>query len=124
MGAKAKRDVRPEVTEEAGRPRAVTLAHTLDAAIELGLARITMAGIAAKLGVGAATICNCASRDDIVRLAALRLARRPHLDNLGEHGPDVVAGMPSTRLIPPGRTTAYQATASHQRQRQSRAVNS
>jgi hypothetical protein len=98
MGAKAKRDVRPEVTEEAGRPRAVTLANTLDTAIELGLARITMAGIAAKLGVGAATICNCASRDDIVRLAALRLARRPHLDDLGEHGSDVVAGMPSTRL--------------------------
>ena len=56
----------------------MTLANTLDAAIELGLARITMAGIAAKLGVGAETICNRASRDDIVRFAALRLANPAH----------------------------------------------
>jgi hypothetical protein len=61
MGAEAKRDVRPEVTKEAGRPRAVTLANILDAAIELGLARITMAGIAAKLGVGAARVAMTSS---------------------------------------------------------------
>jgi AcrR family transcriptional regulator len=88
--SKLKRDARPQVTKGAGRPRAVTLDNILDAAIELGLASITMAGIAAKLGVGTATIYNYASRDEIVRLAALRLARRPRLDDLGEHWSDVV----------------------------------
>jgi AcrR family transcriptional regulator len=77
----------------AGRPRSLMLDDVLDAAIDLGLGGISMSALAAKLGVGAATIYTyVASRDELVRLAAVRQAKRPRFDDLGEHWSDLVRG--------------------------------
>jgi AcrR family transcriptional regulator len=77
----------------AGRPRSLVLEDVLDAAIELGLGGISMSALAARLGVGTATIYTyVASRDELVRLAAVRRAKRPQLDDLGEHWSDLVRG--------------------------------
>jgi len=77
--------MKPSV-KTAGRPRSLTLEDVLDAAIDLGLGGISMAALAAKLGVGTATIYNyIASRADLIRLAAARQGKRPRFDDLGEH---------------------------------------
>ena len=58
-----------------GRPPAVTLDQILDAATEIGLTEVTPRRVAQKLGVGAATLYRYVSgRDELVRLAAFRLA--------------------------------------------------
>lgn len=50
-----------------------------------------MAAVAAKLGVGTATIYTyVASRADLIRLAATRQGQRPRLDDVGEHWTDLV----------------------------------
>ena len=75
----------------AGRPRSLALDDVLDAAIELGLGGISMTALAAKLGVGTATIYTyVASRGELVRLAAARHGKRPRLDDLGEHWTDLI----------------------------------
>jgi AcrR family transcriptional regulator len=67
------------------------LEDILDAAIELGLTRISMSALAEKLGVATATIYNYVeSRDDLIRLAAAAQARRPQLDDLGQHWSELV----------------------------------
>ncbi len=77
----------------AGRPRSLTLDDILDTAIDMGLGGISMTALAAKLGVGTATIYTyVANRDDLVRLAAARHAKRPRLDDLGEHWTDLIRG--------------------------------
>lgn len=60
-----------------GRPPAVTLDQILDAATEIGLTEVTPRRVAQKLGVGTATLYRYVSgRDELVRLAAFRLALR------------------------------------------------
>lgn len=58
-----------------GRPSVVSLDTILDAATEIGLGEVTLRRVAQKLGVGAATLYRHVSgRDELVRLAAFRLA--------------------------------------------------
>jgi AcrR family transcriptional regulator len=91
MRMKSSQSTRTEVPKSAGRPRSLTLKDVLSAAIELGLTHISMAAVAAKLGVVTATIYNYVdSRDDLVRLAALEQAKHPHLDDLGQPWADLV----------------------------------
>jgi AcrR family transcriptional regulator len=79
------------VPRPVGRPRSLTLNDILDTVIELGLTRLNIQEVAAKLGVGTATIYNYVkSRDELLRLAAVAQASRPHLDDLGEHWSDLV----------------------------------
>lgn len=93
MSNEPQRVVVPLPQRSAGRPRSLTLDNVLDAAIDLGLGGISMAAVAARLGVGTATIYNyVASRDDLVRLAAARQAEHFRFDDLGEHWSDVVRG--------------------------------
>jgi AcrR family transcriptional regulator len=78
------------VVKTAGRPRSLVLDDILDAAIELGLGGISMAAVAARLGVGTATIYTYVSnRADLIRLAAVRQGKRPQFDDLGEHWSDL-----------------------------------
>jgi AcrR family transcriptional regulator len=76
-----------------GRPRALTLAELLDAAIDLGLSGISMTALAAKLNVATATIYNyVASREDLVRLAAHRQVERLRFDDAGGDWQDLIRG--------------------------------
>ncbi|SFR91111.1 TetR/AcrR family transcriptional regulator [Sphingomonas jatrophae] len=60
-----------------GRPRRLTLERLLDTAIAMGLAEISMKELAARLGVGIATLYRYVeSRDALIRLAAGRQAAR------------------------------------------------
>jgi AcrR family transcriptional regulator len=90
MMARPPQTMKP-VAKTAGRPRSLTLDNILDAAIELGLGGISMAAVAAKLGVGTATIYTYVSnRADLIRLTAVRQGKRPQFDDLGEHWSDLV----------------------------------
>jgi AcrR family transcriptional regulator len=83
--AKSTADAQAAARRKTGRPRVLTLDEILDAAIAVGLANISMPTVAAKLGTGAATLYNYVkSRDELLRLAALKQARRPPLDDLGQ----------------------------------------
>lgn len=65
----------PKGTRSVGRPPVVSLEEILDAAVEIGLGEVTPRRIAQKLGIGAATLYRHVSgRDELVRLAAFRLA--------------------------------------------------
>lgn len=56
-----------------GRPRLLTREMVIDAAIEIGLAAISMKRLAEHLGVGTATLYQyVGSRDELLRLAAAR----------------------------------------------------
>jgi AcrR family transcriptional regulator len=93
MPNKRSRSAGTSTARTAGRPRSLVLEDVLDAAIELGLGGISMTALAARLGVGTATIYTyVASRDELVRLAALRQAKRPRLDDLGGDWSDLVRG--------------------------------
>ncbi len=60
-----------------GRPRRLTLERLLDAAIECGLTDLNMKELAARLGVGIATVYRYVeNRDTLVRLATGRQASR------------------------------------------------
>jgi len=60
-----------------GRPRRLTLDGLLDAAIEMGLSELNMKELAARLGVGIATLYRyVANRDELIRLASGRQAYR------------------------------------------------
>jgi len=79
----------PKGARSVGRPPVVSLEEILDAAVEIGLGEVTPRRIAQKLGIGAATLYRHVSgRDELVRLAAFRLAlnqRQPawsHADTL------------------------------------------
>lgn len=65
------------VARGVGRPRRLTLDELLDAALELGLADLSMKELASRLGVGIATLYRYVdNRDALIRLAAGRRARR------------------------------------------------
>jgi AcrR family transcriptional regulator len=78
-------------TRAPGRPRALTIAQILDAAIGHGLTNISMPALAAKLGIATATLYNyVANREELVRLAALRAGTRPVTDDLEQDWRDYV----------------------------------
>lgn len=74
-----------------GRPRSLTQDDVLDAALDLGLAGISIAAVAARLGVAVGTIYNYVSgRDELVRLAAARRSKRPVVEDTGQPWPDLI----------------------------------
>jgi AcrR family transcriptional regulator len=67
----------PPAARQAGRPRSLTLDRLLDTAIAMGLADLNMKDLAARLGVGIATLYRYVEgRDALIRLAAGRQATR------------------------------------------------
>jgi AcrR family transcriptional regulator len=72
-------DSRPIVRRSAGRPRRLTLAQILDAAIATGLDDLTMKAVAERLGVQVAVLYSYVSgREELVRLAAQRASGEAH----------------------------------------------
>ena len=65
-----------------GRPRVLTLDDIVEAAQRTGLNNLKMPALAAELGIGAGTLYNYVdSRDELLRLVAMRRLRPPHVDN-------------------------------------------
>ena len=52
-----------------GRPRAVDLSQVIDAAIEIGLDRVTLAGVADRLGIGTTTLYGYVESSDALSIA-------------------------------------------------------
>jgi hypothetical protein len=74
-----------------GRPRTLTLDAILDAACEIGLDRIEMALVAARLGTGVATLYGYVdNKNHLVRLAAERLRCRDRIEDRGQSWQDVL----------------------------------
>jgi AcrR family transcriptional regulator len=74
-----------------GRPRRLRLEDLLDTAIGMGLATLSMKELAARLGVGIATIYRYVeSRDALIRLAAGRQAARAMPADTGQDWPALV----------------------------------
>lgn len=64
-------------TKPVGRPRRLSIDQVLEAAIALGLDRVTMADVARSLGVRVTVLYNyVANRDEMVRFAAVRVAQK------------------------------------------------
>jgi len=64
-----------EVKRPVGRPARIDLKSIVDAALQIGLDRVTMKAVAEKLDVGIATLYqHVRNRDDLIRMGALRLA--------------------------------------------------
>ena len=78
----------------AGRPARIDSARIVNAAIEIGLSRVTVKEVASRLGVTAPALYrHVKNRDEIVKLAAIELAvRRPQAGGGGRHWSDVVRG--------------------------------
>lgn len=67
----------PQPNRAVGRPRRLTLDRLIDTAIEIGLADLNMKELAARLGVGIATLYRYVeNREALIRLAASRRAVR------------------------------------------------
>lgn len=77
-----------------GRPARIDPARIVKAAIEIGLARVTIKEVALRLGVTAPALYrHVKNRDEIVKLAAIELAvKRPQADGSARHWSDVVRG--------------------------------
>jgi AcrR family transcriptional regulator len=74
-----------------GRPRRLTLVAVVEAASKIGLEDLSMSALAARLGVGIATIYTYVdSREELLRLVAARRAWRPHLVETNQHWSEVV----------------------------------
>lgn len=87
--------LRPPVrASRGGRPARITPAQIVSAAIEIGLARVTLKEVALRLGVTAPALYrHVKNRDEIVKLAAIELAvRRPQAAGGARHWSDVVRG--------------------------------
>ena len=84
----------PPRRSRAGRPARIDPARIVAAAIEIGLARVTVKEVALKLGVTAPALYrHVRNRDEIVKLAAIELAvRRPQMGGGARHWPEVVRG--------------------------------
>lgn len=78
----------------AGRPARIDPARIVQAAIEIGLSRVTIKEVALRLGVTAPALYrHVKNRDEIVKLAAIELAvKRPQADGRARHWSDVVRG--------------------------------
>jgi AcrR family transcriptional regulator len=76
-----------------GRPRSLTIEQLLDAAIEIGLADVSMKRLSAHLGVGIATLYRyVANRDELIRLASARGAHREAPVDTGQPWPEILVG--------------------------------
>lgn len=74
-----------------GRPRRLTLDHLLDTAIAMGLADLNMKDLAARLGVGIATVYRYVeNREALIRLAAGRRAIRAMPVDTGQPWQEIV----------------------------------
>jgi AcrR family transcriptional regulator len=74
-----------------GRPRRLTLEQLLDSAIEMGLADLNMKELAARLGVGIATLYRYVeNREALIRLAAGRQATRSAPIDIGQPWEEIV----------------------------------
>lgn len=73
-----------------GRPRRLTLDQVLDAALQIGLADLTMNQVAEQLGVAKAVLYGyVGGRDELVRLATARAGQRhPFPEDNGQPWPD------------------------------------
>jgi AcrR family transcriptional regulator len=85
---------KPVTTPRAGRPARIDPARIVKAAIEIGLARVTIKEVALRLGVTAPALYrHVKNRDELVKLAAIELAvRRPQADGSARHWSEVVRG--------------------------------
>jgi AcrR family transcriptional regulator len=64
-----------EVKRPVGRPARIELKSIVDAALQIGLDRVTMKAVAERLDVGIATLYqHVRNRDDLIRMGALRLS--------------------------------------------------
>jgi AcrR family transcriptional regulator len=64
-----------EARRPVGRPARIDLRAIVDAALQIGLDRVTMKAVAERLDVGIATLYqHVRSRDDLIRMGALRLS--------------------------------------------------
>lgn len=67
----------PSKARARGRPRRLELDQIIDAALHIGLNKLTMASVAEHLGVGKAVLYGyVANRDELVRIAASRASSR------------------------------------------------
>jgi AcrR family transcriptional regulator len=74
-----------------GRPRRLTLGAVVEAASEIGLENLNMNALAARLGVGVATLYTYVqNRDELLRLVAAHRAWRPHLVDANQHWSEIV----------------------------------
>lgn len=81
----------PQARRGAGRPRQLSLAKIVDAALELGLENVTLTAVAAKLGVKPAALYTYIdNRDALVTRVAQRLMQRPPAELAGRSWADVV----------------------------------
>jgi AcrR family transcriptional regulator len=80
------------IRPKAGRPRALKLEQIVDAAIELGLEKFTMKGVAAELGVTIATVYKYVrDRDHLFRLAVDEVMASTRVPkDLGQHWSEYV----------------------------------
>src|SRR4051812_38005569 len=80
-------DDRPSAAPRRGRPPRISRAQIAEAALEVGLADLTMAAVADELGVTVAALYHHVdSKDDLLRLAADRSAGRlPLPEDHGQH---------------------------------------
>ena len=85
---------RRDSSPRAGRPPRIDPARIVKAAIEIGLSRVTLKEVAARLGVTAPALYrHVKDRDELVKLAAIELAvRRTQADGGAKHWSDVVRG--------------------------------
>ncbi len=70
-----------------GRPRKLEISQVIDAALAVGLQKLTMAAVAEKLGVAKAVLYGYVKdRDELVRIAAAKASRRLHNpQDCGQH---------------------------------------
>lgn len=87
MSTDTKPSAGPAAPRKVGRPRRLTLEAVLDAALEVGLSRLTMAGVAERMGVASAVLYSyVSSREDLVRMAAAHASKRHDFpQDTGQH---------------------------------------
>jgi AcrR family transcriptional regulator len=95
-----------------GRPRRLTLEQVVDAALALGLERLSMSAVARSLGVSMTVLYGyISSREELVRLAATQLNRKTALViNEGQHWSIYIAQVAVTLasfLNEPGHLAHY-----------------
>jgi AcrR family transcriptional regulator len=85
---------KPAPVARVGRPARIDPARIVQAAIEIGLARVTLKEVALRLGVTAPALYrHVKNRDELVKLAAIELAvKRPQAEGHARHWSDVVRG--------------------------------
>jgi AcrR family transcriptional regulator len=73
-----------------GRPRRLTLRQIVETGAEMGLEDLSVSAVALRLGVGVGTIYTYVeNREELVRLVAASLARRPAIEDRGQHWAEI-----------------------------------